>query len=401
MQPIPDLAPVPSPDPLVAQSRNDPRQGRTAGPGEPDARVPAETEARRGWSACAGHDGGGGGVGGGEAGLPRIGKPRGNPNLAPRCGAKTRAGLGCRAPAMGNGRCPAGQARGQAPHGGCSTGPRTPEGLARLAAARTTHGRHGAAKRVLRRHHRTVITRARVFTDADELGRYLSPDLVARLDRGPPELASPIYPANVPSAPVADKTPCNVGRDARGRFAAGPRRVVAGCVVRGRVVRGRAAEREMARAEAAALAPWKAGIAQARLAKRLVLAGRRAARIAKRRNDPMQGRATCGGPAIGAVAQGPHATANGAGTDAARWAAQGAAGRAAMEPAGRGAATGGGAAIGAVAQGPHATSDGAGADVAVRAGQGAGGGARMAPARARCRDGRRGGNRRRRATTPC
>jgi hypothetical protein len=38
---------------------------------------------------------------------------------------------------MANGRCRL--------HGGCSTGPRTAEGLARLAAARTIHGAYAAA----------------------------------------------------------------------------------------------------------------------------------------------------------------------------------------------------------------------------------------------------------------
>ncbi len=41
---------------------------------------------------------------------------------APRCGARTRCGGACRQPAMTNGRCRM--------HGGLSTGPRTPEGLA-------------------------------------------------------------------------------------------------------------------------------------------------------------------------------------------------------------------------------------------------------------------------------
>ncbi len=74
----------------------------------------------------------------------RNGNPRGNPNLAPRCGARTRAGCPCRSPAMANGRCRM--------HGGASTGPRTEAGRARIHAARTTHGGYGAeAKAVLRR----------------------------------------------------------------------------------------------------------------------------------------------------------------------------------------------------------------------------------------------------------
>jgi hypothetical protein len=61
---------------------------------------------------------------------------------APRCGARTRAGTSCRSPAMGNGRCRL--------HGGLSTGPTSPEGLARLAQARTEHGGYGAEMRTFR-----------------------------------------------------------------------------------------------------------------------------------------------------------------------------------------------------------------------------------------------------------
>lgn len=45
----------------------------------------------------------------------------------PRCGARTRAGHACKRKALKNGRCPN--------HGGLSTGPRTPEGRNRIAAA--------------------------------------------------------------------------------------------------------------------------------------------------------------------------------------------------------------------------------------------------------------------------
>jgi hypothetical protein len=62
--------------------------------------------------------------------------PPGDPNSAPRCRAKTRQGQECRAPAMLNGRCRM--------HGGASTGPRTPEGLARSRRANWKHGRYSA-----------------------------------------------------------------------------------------------------------------------------------------------------------------------------------------------------------------------------------------------------------------
>ncbi len=66
----------------------------------------------------------------------RNGNPQGNPNNAPRCGAKTRKGTPCMAPAMANGRCRM--------HGGKSTGPRTPEGLERSRKANFKHGHYSA-----------------------------------------------------------------------------------------------------------------------------------------------------------------------------------------------------------------------------------------------------------------
>ena len=51
-----------------------------------------------------------------------------------RCGAKTRSGSMCQRPAYKrNGKCHL--------HGGASTGPRTKDGIARIKAANTTHGR--------------------------------------------------------------------------------------------------------------------------------------------------------------------------------------------------------------------------------------------------------------------
>jgi hypothetical protein len=55
-----------------------------------------------------------------------------------RCGAKTRAGTPCQNPAIKDrSRCKL--------HGGRSTGPRTPEGKARVIAAHTKHGRRSRA----------------------------------------------------------------------------------------------------------------------------------------------------------------------------------------------------------------------------------------------------------------
>ena len=56
-----------------------------------------------------------------------------------RCGAKTRRGTACRRPAnKRNGRCRL--------HGGASSGPRTEQGRAKIAAANTTTGQHTGAK---------------------------------------------------------------------------------------------------------------------------------------------------------------------------------------------------------------------------------------------------------------
>ena len=62
-----------------------------------------------------------------------------------RCGAKTRKGTPCQRPAYKhNGRCSL--------HGGwIPTGPKTEDGLTRLTAARTTHGKYTKGKRAVGR----------------------------------------------------------------------------------------------------------------------------------------------------------------------------------------------------------------------------------------------------------
>ena len=151
---------------------------------------------------------------------PPTTKRRGNPNLAliPRCGARTRAGCPCRAPAIhGKLRCRM--------HGGRSTGPRTKEGRARIAAARTTHGRYGADTRAFNRHHVTFLRRSSVRMGAVLYCDRLPPDLAARMTPLAPELLWPPRPT-------------------RGIT--------------------RAEDRAMLQAETASLAPWKRAIAQAR-----------------------------------------------------------------------------------------------------------------------------------------
>ena len=134
----------------------------------------------------------------------RRGNPKGNPdlNLSPRCGARTRAGCACQAPAIrGKLRCPAGQARGQAPQGGRSTGPCTPEGLARLRAARTVHGRHGAKARAFKRWKITLRCRVRVARDLARYDGWLPPEVAARARHEMlPELMPPPRPTGGISA---------------------------------------------------------------------------------------------------------------------------------------------------------------------------------------------------------
>ena len=61
-----------------------------------------------------------------------------------RCGAKTRRGTPCKRPAnKRNGRCRL--------HGGQSSGPKTAEGRAKIAAANTTTGQHTKAMIARRR----------------------------------------------------------------------------------------------------------------------------------------------------------------------------------------------------------------------------------------------------------
>src|SRR5208282_2742372 len=138
---------------------------------------PAATAVPAGPPACLGH-------------APSLtGQRRGNPDLGlvPRCGARTRGGCPCRAPAIhGKLRCRM--------HGGRSTGPRTQEGLADLRAARTIHGFDGAEARARDRWRLTFLRRARVDSAAQRYQAYLPPAVVARLYGRAPELEAPPRP---------------------------------------------------------------------------------------------------------------------------------------------------------------------------------------------------------------
>ena len=83
----------------------------------------------------------------------KNGNPPGDPNSAPRCGSKTRRGTACQAPAMRNGRCRM--------HGGASTGPRTPEGLARSRRSRWKHGLYSSEGRAEQKRVRELLRQSR------------------------------------------------------------------------------------------------------------------------------------------------------------------------------------------------------------------------------------------------
>jgi hypothetical protein len=48
-------------------------------------------------------------------------------------------------------------------HGGCSTGPRTAEGIERIRKARTKHGRYSAASIAARREARQILRTLKAF----------------------------------------------------------------------------------------------------------------------------------------------------------------------------------------------------------------------------------------------
>ena len=79
--------------------------------------------------------------------------PPGDPNSALRCGARTRKGTPCKAPAMANGRCRM--------HGGKSTGPRTPEGLEQSKKANWKHGYYSAESIAMRRYVSRLLRESR------------------------------------------------------------------------------------------------------------------------------------------------------------------------------------------------------------------------------------------------
>lgn len=141
-------------------------------------------------------------VGGGVSGPLRNGNPRGDPNAAARCAARTRSGCPCRSPAMRNGRCRM--------HGGRSTGPKTEAGLARLREALTTHGFYGRDGRTFRTFVSALLAQGRPLRElAHRPAGTIEPAELRALFR----LTSPPAPGPVRTRQSADdggKTPCTV-----------------------------------------------------------------------------------------------------------------------------------------------------------------------------------------------
>ena len=83
-------------------------------------------------------------------------------HAAKRCGAKRKSDLKpCQGPAMRNGRCRV--------HGGLSTGPKTPEGLARSRRSNWKHGHHSADAILERATARALQREVRKWLDIVEL----------------------------------------------------------------------------------------------------------------------------------------------------------------------------------------------------------------------------------------
>ena len=88
----------------------------------------------------------------------RNNNPRGNPNAAPRCMARTRQGTPCKSPAMkGEKRCRM--------HGGKSSGPTTEEGKIRARKANMKHGHYTAEAIELRQLLRQIIKEGKELVD--------------------------------------------------------------------------------------------------------------------------------------------------------------------------------------------------------------------------------------------
>lgn len=90
----------------------------------------------------------------GKRGWLKNGNPPGDLSKVPTCGAKAKSTQNpCKAPAMANGRCQM--------HGGKSTGPRTPEGLAHSKQANWKTGYYSAEARAERQQFAQLLADSR------------------------------------------------------------------------------------------------------------------------------------------------------------------------------------------------------------------------------------------------
>lgn len=97
--------------------------------------------------------------------------PAQNQELPAKCHAKTRKGLLCPNFARKNGRCRL--------HGGLSTGPRTPQGLARAQKASWKHGFHS---RQFKEEQRATREAMKLLLDPQELAGMLPEELQAHFE---------------------------------------------------------------------------------------------------------------------------------------------------------------------------------------------------------------------------
>lgn len=82
----------------------------------------------------------------------KNGNPIGDFSKAPRCEATTRQKALCQSPAMKNGRCRM--------HGGCSTGPKTIQGLNNSQRANWKHGVYSRESLERRQEAKNIIKKA-------------------------------------------------------------------------------------------------------------------------------------------------------------------------------------------------------------------------------------------------
>lgn len=115
----------------------------------------------------------------------KNGNPSGDPSTSPRCGARTRSGKPCRAPAMWS--ATAGRYTRCRIHGGSSTGPRTPEGMEKCRRANWKTGKNSgeaiAFRRDVRRERQFLAKVSKFLLDLAKRGAYPSPDSASIADQ--------------------------------------------------------------------------------------------------------------------------------------------------------------------------------------------------------------------------